>query len=149
MLGGICFQLVSLIVFIGVAFEYYIRYIYDIPIRRPRNSERRQWGWRMKLFTAALTFILVCILIRSIYRTAELADGWNGRIITTQVYFDVFDASMVLAATFTMNVFHPGYFLQPSADETTDRAIETILLTKNYGKSSSAFTTPNQSSYCV
>lgn len=26
-------------------------------------------------------------LFSSIYRVAELADGWNGRIISTQVYF--------------------------------------------------------------
>lgn len=27
------------------------------------------------------------LLHRSIYRTIELADGWNGRIISTEVYF--------------------------------------------------------------
>jgi hypothetical protein len=26
-------------------------------------------------------------MLRSIYRTIELSDGWNGRIIHTQVYF--------------------------------------------------------------
>lgn len=31
------------------------------------------------------------ILIRTIYRTIELADGWTGRIIHTQVYFSGFD----------------------------------------------------------
>ncbi len=29
----------------------------------------------------------IFILIRSIYRTIELSDGWTGRIISTQVYF--------------------------------------------------------------
>jgi len=151
MLGGIIFQLVSLIIFIGISSEYYIRYIRDVPIRQRQPDEpgRREWGWRMKLFTASLVFILVCILIRSIYRTAELADGWNGTIITTEIYFDIFDAGMVTLAMFTMNFFHPGYFLKPSADETTTPAAEIIQLTDTYGKDSLTYTIPNPSSFEV
>lgn len=65
------------------------------------------------------------------YRTAELANGWNGRIIATQVYFsaytypflyspfivpddlalDVLDGAMVVLSTFTLNFLHPAWLL--------------------------------------
>lgn len=67
----------------------------------------------------------------AIYRTAELADGWDGKIIRTQVYFsmstcnssrsvilidsditiDVLDAMMVTLAMYATNFFHPGRLL--------------------------------------
>jgi hypothetical protein len=48
---------------------------------------------------------------RSIYRIIELATGWNGRILHTELYFDVLDGGMVILAIFTMNIAHPGRLL--------------------------------------
>ena len=67
------------------------------------------------------------------YRTIELADGWNGKIISTQVLFsafpsklfvntvlmesnsfffaDVLDGAMITLAMYTMNFAHPGLLL--------------------------------------
>jgi len=50
---------------------------------------------------------------RSIYRTIELADGWNGRIITTEWYFNVFDATPIVLAMVAINIFHPGRLISP------------------------------------
>jgi hypothetical protein len=47
----------------------------------------------------------------SVYRVIELASGWTGRIIHTQVYFNVLDAGMVVLAIFTLNIAHPGLLL--------------------------------------
>jgi len=58
-----------------------------------------------------MSFSLICLLIRAIYRTIELSDGWDGRIISTQVLFNVLDGAMVLSAITTLNVFHPGLFM--------------------------------------
>lgn len=33
---------------------------------------------------------------RAVYRTAELADGWNGQIIATQVYFSQYPANIIV-----------------------------------------------------
>ncbi len=52
------------------------------------------------------------VLIRSIYRTIEFANGWTGRIITTQAYFNVFDGAPIVLAMFTLNAFHPGWLLR-------------------------------------
>lgn len=65
---------------------------------------------------------------RAVYRTIELADGFNGKIIETEIWFsaslpvpfyphlllthamfyaDVFDGLMVVFAMYTMNALHP------------------------------------------
>ena len=59
----------------------------------------------------------------------ELADGWNGRIIRTELYFsefsflrtrydwladctaDVLDGAMVVLAIYTLNIVHPSCFV--------------------------------------
>jgi len=59
-----------------------------------------------------LSAMLICLLIRSTYRMIELAGGWNGRVISTQWLFNVFDGSMIALAIFTLNLFHPGMLLR-------------------------------------
>jgi hypothetical protein len=69
--------------------------------------------------------------LRAIYRTVELADGWNGKIISTQILFSTFlsrlfvnrahgkrffflvvlDGAMITLAMYTMNIAHPGLLL--------------------------------------
>ncbi|TCD71037.1 hypothetical protein EIP91_000536 [Steccherinum ochraceum] len=142
MLGGIIFQLVALIAFVSVATEYYIRYTLDHPIRPTRGSKRTEMNYRMKLLTGSLAFIIVCIFIRSIYRTAELADGWNGRIITTEWYFNVFDGAMILLAMWTLSILHPGYLMQSSE---YDFMSQSVALNEKYSKTSSTLSTPTPS----
>ena len=40
---------------------------------------------------AGMGIMTVCLFIRSVYRTAELSDGWNGTIITTEWPFGPFN----------------------------------------------------------
>jgi hypothetical protein len=42
---------------------------------------------RARLALAGLAASTLLLFVRSVYRTAELSDGWNGRIIQTQSYF--------------------------------------------------------------
>jgi uncharacterized ion transporter superfamily protein YfcC len=121
MLVGIVFQVVVITVFSLCAVEYVVRYFKDMPIRsRTEKSEagnstetltRGELTTRIKLMLYAILFIMLLLFIRSIYRTAELADGWNGRIISTEVYFNVLDGAMVVLAIITLNVAHPGVLL--------------------------------------
>ncbi len=105
---------VALLVFISLATEFYIRFLTDRPIY-PKSgsggsivtlSNSQLWTMRIKLMSLGLAISTTFILIRlgsfhfpalsvltrnktpsSIYRTAELGDGWTGRIVRTQVYF--------------------------------------------------------------
>ena len=83
--------------------EYYddaTELIYD-------SNGRGEMSHKMQLMVVALCFSTLClfirwvqleiiqflvmnILLRAVYRTIELADGWDGRIISTQVLFSTF-----------------------------------------------------------
>jgi hypothetical protein len=114
MLGGIVLQLVSLIIYVICAVEFFLRYVKDRPIREittnqtSKEQPRRQMEARTKIVISGLAFATVCLFIRAVYRTIELSDGWNGRIIETEVYFNVLDGAMVTLAIFTLNFAHPG-----------------------------------------
>ncbi|KAG8891158.1 hypothetical protein FRC01_014870, partial [Tulasnella sp. 417] len=71
-------------------------------------------GWQrvsknIRLMLLGLVIATVFIYIRSIYRTIELLDGWNGPIITNETLFNVLDGTQILLAMVTLNVLHPGW----------------------------------------
>ncbi|KAI0825087.1 RTA1 like protein [Trametes gibbosa] len=126
MLGGIIFQLISLSVFCVLVGEYLVRRFKDRPLRKPstmndtdsiRTLVDEAWrpvGRPMRLLAIGLCIEATSLYIRGIYRTIELADGWNGQVIRTQSLFVVFDGVMVFLTMFTLNVFHPGRLLKES-----------------------------------
>ncbi|GJE86182.1 RTA1 domain-containing protein [Phanerochaete sordida] len=118
MLAGIIFQLIALGIFMLLAAEYFWRFLKDRPYRSTPNNNsvatlylRRHWTMRLKLFSAATAFSTLTLFIRAIYRVIELAGGWNGRIIGTQVYFNVLDGAMVVLAMYSLTFFNPAWFL--------------------------------------
>jgi hypothetical protein len=55
-----------------------------------------------------LTLTTIFILIRSSFRVAELAKGFTSRIATDEIDFMVFEGAMIVLATATLTLFHPG-----------------------------------------
>ncbi|KAF6747219.1 RTA1-like protein [Ephemerocybe angulata] len=126
MLGGIIFQLpnstVVIITFSACSGEFIYRYMARRPVGRraahsslakieDENSGRGVLTSKLKLMLGALSLSTLLLFIRAIYRTIELFDGWNGRIISTEVYFNVLDGAMVIVAIWLLNFVHPGVFL--------------------------------------
>ncbi|KAI0057327.1 RTA1-domain-containing protein [Artomyces pyxidatus] len=113
MLGGIVFQLAAIGVYVALAAEFLMRYVWDKPVhsRDLVPQGRGRTDLRMKLLLGGMSFMTICILIRSVYRTIELAGGWTGKIIHTQVLFNVLDGAMICLAMYTLNIFHPGLLL--------------------------------------
>ncbi|EMD42085.1 hypothetical protein CERSUDRAFT_120916 [Gelatoporia subvermispora B] len=133
-LGGIALQLISLICFVVLSSEFLLRYKYDKPYPRATSTSAFVTGYRrprtersVKLFIRGLALATFFLFVRAIYRTIELADGWNGTVIHTQVYFNCFDGTMVFLAFFTMNLAHPGFLLGARAFKTE---IERLALAK-------------------
>ncbi|EMD42086.1 hypothetical protein CERSUDRAFT_110633 [Gelatoporia subvermispora B] len=114
MLAGIIIQMIFLTIFAACAGEFLWRYSRDRPYRRVQG-QRREMDSKLRMLVNGLTASTVFLFIRAVYRTAELADGWNGRIIETQVYFTVFDGLMVVLAMLIMNVTHPGFLFRPDS----------------------------------
>ncbi|GJE86149.1 RTA1 domain-containing protein [Phanerochaete sordida] len=123
MLAGIVFQLVAMLAFSTLAAEYFYRFAKDRPIRGKDTSTAnrdsvatavnapRPWDKRHKLMALGLTISTTFLIIRGIYRTIELGDGWNGKVLRTEVYFTVFDAAMVAVSTYSLNLLNPGVLL--------------------------------------
>ncbi|KAF8797776.1 RTA1-like protein [Phlegmacium glaucopus] len=125
MLAGIVFQLVVIIAYTFCGIEYYLRYTKNSPIASHSDKEtnydatiRGTCTEKLKHMAYALVFMTTCLFIRAIYRTIELSNGWNGRIISTQVYFNVLDGAMVTLAIYTLNIAHPGRLFAAPEDDT-------------------------------
>ncbi|KDQ16601.1 hypothetical protein BOTBODRAFT_30523 [Botryobasidium botryosum FD-172 SS1] len=121
MLGGIIVQLAALALYSFLAIEFLIRFYTHKPIRQVSeltdnenkrvSPERQKVDRTLKLLIVGLSLSTALLFIRAVYRTIELSDGWNGRIISTQTYFNVLDGLAVLGAMLTLNILHPGYLL--------------------------------------
>ncbi|KAJ7148044.1 RTA1 like protein-domain-containing protein [Mycena crocata] len=139
MLFGIVFQMITISVYILLASEFFLRYFTDSPIGGKaaayhslgsttslnRNSQisnrgRGKLDRNLKFMIAALVFNTTCLLIRAIYRTLELADGFSGRIVSIERYFNILDGGMIAFAIFSLNFVHPGVYLAPQNKEDSD-----------------------------
>jgi hypothetical protein len=133
MLGGIAIQMAAITIYTIIAIEFFTRYLLNRPVREvvyPSDKTiesdtilkqyRGVFTTQLKLMTLALGISTLFIFMRSVYRTIELNDGWNGRIITTQVYFNVLEGMPITVAMYTMNILHPGLLL-PKNSKPTDQ----------------------------
>ncbi|KLO17012.1 RTA1 like protein [Schizopora paradoxa] len=120
MLGGIVVQLVAITIYVTLATEVLVRFYTKRPLRQPNHSEegdeRPSLDRKVQLMIFGLSFSTICIFIRSVYRTIELSDGWSGRIIHTQKYFNILDGAMIVLAMYTLNFLHPGILLRHIPD---------------------------------
>jgi len=127
MLGGIVAQMIAIAVYVACAGEFFLRYFSDSPVRKEDSETTIQSGpldQRMKYMVVGLTFATTCMFIRSVYRTIELANGFAGTIISTQVYFNVLDGGMITLAIYTINIAHPGYLLIKPTENLARQDIE-------------------------
>ena len=46
--------------------------------------------------------------MRSVFRVAELQEGFNGDLANNQTIFMILEGPMIIAATAALAVFHPG-----------------------------------------
>ncbi|TFY80943.1 hypothetical protein EWM64_g3065 [Hericium alpestre] len=117
MLIGIIIQMIAIIVYVSLAAEFIFRVLRDRPLGRSRSSGAQfskptEIEGPIKLMIYGLMFMSGCIFLRSIYRTIELINGFTGIIITTQIYFILFDATLIAFALYALHYFHPGRLLQ-------------------------------------
>ena len=64
---------------------------------------------KVQLIIAATVLAVVVIVIRSIYRTIELLQGWSGYLITTERFFIALDGAMMVLAVGVFNFVQPRW----------------------------------------
>lgn len=106
--AGISFQVFTLLIFGGLALEFYLRYKKDTT----RNSPVLDPKIKSSIIAVVLAYSLV--LIRCIDRIAEMAGGWRNPIMQNQAAFVVLDGAVCLVACLALNIFHPGAIFQQS-----------------------------------
>ena len=66
---------------------------------------------KFKLFIAAIIISDIAIILRAIYRVIELAQGWDGYLITTEPWFYGFDTALMITCMAVWVIGHPGITL--------------------------------------
>ena len=102
MVAGICFQMLTMSIYVLLV----VIYIFRI------SKEKVKLTSKIKIFISGMSIITLMIFIRCIYRTVELLGGWNGYIITHEVYFACLDGLPMVITFIAFNIFHPGLFIK-------------------------------------
>ncbi|KAF8518810.1 RTA1-domain-containing protein [Hysterangium stoloniferum] len=110
MLGGIIFQLVGILLYSALATEFLLRFHLQKPLQKMNKNVlegRGIVGKGVSLVAIGMAIATLFVLIRSVYRTIELINGWTGRIITTEKYFNILDGAPIVLAMIALNIAHP------------------------------------------
>lgn len=97
MVAGIIAQLVSICIF---------AVFFAVVIKRGLASIVNVRS--MQLLCIATCVSVTFMIIRGMYRSIELLQGWRGYLITTERYFIALDGVMMLLALAVFNVWNPG-----------------------------------------
>ncbi|KAJ5692793.1 hypothetical protein N7462_002216 [Penicillium macrosclerotiorum] len=112
MVAGIVFQLFSVTIFVLCAADF---------LRRTMRRGLLQTLPGSTPLLIAMFFSVICIYVRSIYRTIELSQGWSGYLITHESYFIALDGAMMIAAVAVFNIIHPGWLLPASSESPSSK----------------------------
>lgn len=100
MVAGIIFQLVSMTVFC---------ILFAIFVWRTRRISLTK-GQRFIIY--ATTISVIAVYIRCIYRTIELLEGWDGKLMKTEGYFIGLDGVCIAIAIGIFVIFDPAVLLE-------------------------------------
>jgi hypothetical protein len=90
MIAGLCFQVVSLLLFGFLCADYFLRVYSHRDAINPSTSKLRS-SIRFRSFLAALLFTYTFILVRCIYRVIELAGGWGNALMQNETEFVILE----------------------------------------------------------
>jgi hypothetical protein len=111
MMAGISWQVVTLVVFGAMITDFLVRRFVtsgrNVPLSAPAATT---WSdAKFKAFSASLVVVYFAILIRCVYRIAEMAGGWQNSIMQNEGLFIGLDSVLVGLATLLQTFVHPGY----------------------------------------
>jgi len=117
-LAGLVLQMISYLVFVFFLIRTHIM------VGRSTEFEGNEKWWRI---FHLLYFSSVYILVRSVYRVVEGAQGNGGYLITHEVYFYVFDVLPLALAIGIYIFFWPSNYIESSVFEPVTRDPEIAL----------------------
>lgn len=139
MLGGIAFQVVTMSFFVYFLFDYFYRSTFCFPSLAPVSAksffqvffgttqgkmyqkelhrsydprfsiQREHSPGLFRLLPIGIFVAVALIYVRCVYRVVELAQGWDGYLITTEIFLFTLDGAMVFLACVICIIFHPAF----------------------------------------
>lgn len=115
MVAGLAFQVATLFVFMVLCGDFAMRTrrryksLGEAAFDQNPHFVTLRHSTKFKGFLAALALATICIFWRSVYRVAELAEGWSGSLIKRQWLFVGFEGVMVIVACLALNLFNPAF----------------------------------------
>lgn len=107
MIAGLFFQAVSLFTFLVFFADFSWRCRNGVLDMDPEKQRIRRSAL-FKIFRAGVLLATLAILIRSIFRVAELWQGFTGNLWNDETDFLVLDGTMMAIATLCLTATHPG-----------------------------------------
>ncbi|PWY97627.1 RTA1-domain-containing protein [Testicularia cyperi] len=109
MIAGVSIQVAVTAPFMALYIDYNFRRLLEWRKKGLACHERPYP--RVEVFNAAIGISTLFILTRCLYRIVEMADGWKGYLATTEAYFAILDALMIVFAIGIFIPIHPGFYL--------------------------------------
>ncbi|KAK0492333.1 RTA1 like protein-domain-containing protein [Armillaria luteobubalina] len=121
-LTGVAIHLAALVSYFFFSGFFFIQHSLDSPSTEAMVSSqgtiipRAPWDKKVLVLSVVLTLDMLCIFVRTIYRTLELSYGIFGRYMVTERFVVAMDASMMVAAMVLWNFVHPALFMKRRVD---------------------------------
>ncbi len=115
MVAGLAFQVLTLFIFMILCIDFALRTrkryksLGEAAFDQNAHFVTLRHSKMFKGFLVALALATICIFWRSVYRVAELAEGWTGSLIKKQWLFVGFEGVMVIVACLALNFFNPAF----------------------------------------
>ncbi|KAI0176124.1 RTA1-domain-containing protein [Hypoxylon sp. FL1284] len=126
-IAGIALQSAVLAFFGVVCADYYVRvrrWVADADAAASEHDARALATWndrRFRAFCGAVTAAYVGILIRCIYRIAEMAGGWGNYIMQDEPSFVVLEGFCIVIPVILLTAFPPGFLFPAMAERESQR----------------------------
>ncbi|RHZ46407.1 RTA1 domain-containing protein [Aspergillus thermomutatus] len=123
MIAGLASQVASLGVFLCLCADFAWR-LYKNPDKLNGSMHHIRKTLKWKAFLIGLTVATLAIFVRSIFRVAELREGFNGPLANDEVTFMILEGAMMVIATLCLTVLHPGYCFGGYWDQTSWKSVK-------------------------
>lgn len=104
-LAGLFIQIITFGTFLVVAIIFHVR----MNANPTPKSSHPGTPWQKHL--CVLYFVSLLIMIRSVVRVIEYIQGYDGYILSHEIFLYIFDAALMLIAVATFNIVHPSELL--------------------------------------
>lgn len=116
MIAGIVFQVVILLCFMGLVIDYHHRVRHNWS-RISQAGKDLAANKNFKRFAYALIAAFAGIFIRSVYRIAEMAEGWAKPLMRDEISFMILEGGMIVISVAALTIYHPGFYFPQMSNQ--------------------------------